>query len=428
MRSLIRLAVRKFSAPYAVRRAAAGSSPPQAPTPAAGPAAGARVGGRRAAGRRAALPVRLPHHGAGRARRRGAPEPGPLRHPRPRALPARPALPHRLGPRRPHRPRQDDGRTRTPRWSSRYAAIAARPEGQVDKVRSALVGLGVDSRGGRRPGRPGRSPPGRCWSDGRGGASCGGRLTSRRTAGGGGGRPRRAGAGLLAVGPRRPAGRGRHLDEPAGRAAGGAGARRGARRCRSSPGSSPPGPGGWSASAVDTYRRSVSFYSALVEAAPALRAQLHQPADGEVVGLLVSDRHDNIGMDPVARADRGPGPARPSCSTPATTPRRAGRGRRSAWSRWTRRSTTSTRASPSPATTTTATSSPARPDGWASRRSTARWSTARRGMRLLGVSDPRSSGLGTWRDERGISFSEQERPAGRLGLRARRATATGSAC
>jgi len=30
------------------------------------------------------------------------------------------------------------------------------------------------------------------------------------------------------------------------------------------------------------------------------------------------------------------------------------------------------------------------------------------GMRLLGVSDPRSSGLGTWRDERGISFEDQE--------------------
>ena len=30
------------------------------------------------------------------------------------------------------------------------------------------------------------------------------------------------------------------------------------------------------------------------------------------------------------------------------------------------------------------------------------------GMRLLGVADPRSSGLGTWRDERGISFEEQE--------------------
>ena len=30
------------------------------------------------------------------------------------------------------------------------------------------------------------------------------------------------------------------------------------------------------------------------------------------------------------------------------------------------------------------------------------------GMRILGVSDPRSSGLGIWRDERGISFSEQE--------------------
>ena len=56
------------------------------------------------------------------------------------------------------------------------------------------------------------------------------------------------------------------------------------------------------AGAVAAYKQSVRFYTRLADAAPSLRTQLRQPRDGELVGLLVSDRHDNIGMDPVARA------------------------------------------------------------------------------------------------------------------------------
>ncbi len=55
-------------------------------------------------------------------------------------------------------------------------------------------------------------------------------------------------------------------------------------------------------SALATYRTSLTFYDALVAAAPQLAEQLRQPEEGDVVGLLVSDRHDNIGMDPVAGA------------------------------------------------------------------------------------------------------------------------------
>ena len=43
------------------------------------------------------------------------------------------------------------------------------------------------------------------------------------------------------------------------------------------------------------------------------------------------------------------------------------------------------------------------------------------GTTLLGVDDPRSSGLGTWRDETGLSFAEVERAARRRRLRHRRA-------
>ena len=39
---------------------------------------------------------------------------------------------------------------------------------------------------------------------------------------------------------------------------------------------------------------------------------------------------------------------------------------------------------------------------------------------MLGVDDPRSSGLGTWRDETGLSFDEVGQPARRRGLRLRR--------
>ena len=56
--------------------------------------------------------------------------------------------------------------------------------------------------------------------------------------------------------------------------------------------------------ALYLYRDSVSFYEALDENAK--QAVLRTPEDGETTALVVTDRHDNIGMDPVARtiADR----------------------------------------------------------------------------------------------------------------------------
>lgn len=56
--------------------------------------------------------------------------------------------------------------------------------------------------------------------------------------------------------------------------------------------------------ALYLYRDSVSFYEALD--ANAQKAQLRTPQDGETTALVVTDRHDNIGMDPVTRtiADR----------------------------------------------------------------------------------------------------------------------------
>jgi predicted phosphodiesterase len=53
-------------------------------------------------------------------------------------------------------------------------------------------------------------------------------------------------------------------------------------------------------SAVKTYNTSVEFYADLVDAVP--EEGFRVPAEDETVAIMVSDRHDNIGMDPVVRA------------------------------------------------------------------------------------------------------------------------------
>lgn len=53
-------------------------------------------------------------------------------------------------------------------------------------------------------------------------------------------------------------------------------------------------------SAVDTYRTSEEFYGRAADAAGGL--PLHRRAADETVAVLVSDRHDNVGMDAVAAA------------------------------------------------------------------------------------------------------------------------------
>lgn len=53
-------------------------------------------------------------------------------------------------------------------------------------------------------------------------------------------------------------------------------------------------------SAVATYQQSKQWYAVATEEAADL--PLRQPQRGDTVVLIVSDRHDNVGMDPVARA------------------------------------------------------------------------------------------------------------------------------
>jgi predicted phosphodiesterase len=52
--------------------------------------------------------------------------------------------------------------------------------------------------------------------------------------------------------------------------------------------------------ALATYRTSVSFYGQL--AVRASTTDVRTPLEGETTALVVTDRHDNIGMDPVVRA------------------------------------------------------------------------------------------------------------------------------
>jgi hypothetical protein len=56
-----------------------------------------------------------------------------------------------------------------------------------------------------------------------------------------------------------------------------------------------------------TYASSKAYYGNLVKKVQETPMQLHQPRQGDLVAVFVTDRHDNIGMDPVARAiaDKG---------------------------------------------------------------------------------------------------------------------------
>ncbi|MEI8406078.1 MULTISPECIES: metallophosphoesterase family protein [unclassified Kribbella] len=49
--------------------------------------------------------------------------------------------------------------------------------------------------------------------------------------------------------------------------------------------------------AVETYERSTEFYGRLQERVNRVGGRIHQAGEGETVALMVSDRHDNIGID-----------------------------------------------------------------------------------------------------------------------------------
>jgi hypothetical protein len=160
-------------------------------------------------------------------------------------------------------------------------------------------------------------------------------------------------------------------------------------------------------SAIDTYRRSQSFYRSLVDQAATVGAQLRQPADDEVVGVLVSDRHDNVGMDPVARAIADQGGATflmdagDDTSTGSSWEAFSLESLDDAFDDYDDRYSVAGNHDNGDFVT-----EQARNLGFTTLDGEVIDGPA--GIRMLGASDPRSSGLGTWRDERGISFEEQE--------------------
>ncbi|MCF6379043.1 metallophosphoesterase [Nocardioides KLBMP 9356] len=155
-------------------------------------------------------------------------------------------------------------------------------------------------------------------------------------------------------------------------------------------------------SAIDTYDRSKEFYSTAAEQAADL--DVRQPENGETVALLVSDRHDNIGMDRVARAvgeaagatvvldagdDTSTGQPWEAFSLDSLA---------STFDDWDRFGVAGNHDHGSFVSTYLADAGWTMLDGEAV---DAPW-----GGTLLGVDDPRSSGLGNWRDESGLSFTE----------------------
>ncbi len=294
----------------------------------------------------------------------------------------------------------------------RYAFIASQPEGQITKVQASDQRPGLGQRGPRRadrPGRPRSGAAGRLAALEAARASVDGTTRSREPA---------SRSWSWAASSRSCA----TTRCPASSPATGS-------RCRTRcPTSTSPaeaaileieaglltsGSQRLVESALSTYRKSLDFYRALVEEAAALTERA--PSAGgrrgrRPAGQRPARQHRDGPRR--ARGRRRPA-ARRSCSTRATTRRRAARGRRSAWSPSTRRSPTSTTGTRWPATTTTETSSATTSLTSGSPCSPARWSTGPEDIRLLGASDVRSSGLGSWRDERGHLLRRAERAARR---------------
>ena len=157
-------------------------------------------------------------------------------------------------------------------------------------------------------------------------------------------------------------------------------------------------------SAVDTYDTSKTFYADA--AARAVDLPLRDPREGETVVAFVSDRHDNIGMDQVARAIADAGGATAVYDGGDDT---------SSGSSWEAFSLDSVSAAFQGLDRWGVAGNHDHGDfvhtyladhGWTMLDGEVVDGPA--GTTLLGVDDPRSSGLGNWRDETGLTFDEVE--------------------
>lgn len=159
-------------------------------------------------------------------------------------------------------------------------------------------------------------------------------------------------------------------------------------------------------SALDTYQSSFEFYGRIVEAVPDIADQLRTPAEDETVALFVTDRHDNIGMDPVARAIGDAGGATMLLNGGDDTSVGA------SWEAFSLDSLAEAFADypdryVAIGNHDNGTFVPDHFDSLGFEVLRGDRVEGPDGIRLLGVPDPRSSGLGNWRSEPGISFGDQ---------------------
>lgn len=155
-------------------------------------------------------------------------------------------------------------------------------------------------------------------------------------------------------------------------------------------------------SAVDTYDRSRAFYAAATEAAGDL--ELREPQDGETVAILVADRHDNVGMDRVA--------AKVAEVAGATAVLDAGDDT-STGARWEAFSLDSMDEAFGDLERWAVNGNHDHGSFVGERLEQLGWTVLDGEVvegpgrsTILGAPDPRASGLGTWRDEAGLSFAE----------------------
>ncbi len=157
-------------------------------------------------------------------------------------------------------------------------------------------------------------------------------------------------------------------------------------------------------SAVDTYNTSKAFYVRAAEDAAGLG--LRNPVEGDTVVAFVSDRHDNIGMDPVARA---------IADAAGATGVFDGGDDTSSGNSWEAFSLDSVTEAFDGLDRWGVAGNHDNGDFVHSYLADHGWTMldgevveGPGGTTLLGVDDPRSSGLGNWRDETGLTFEEVE--------------------
>jgi predicted phosphodiesterase len=157
------------------------------------------------------------------------------------------------------------------------------------------------------------------------------------------------------------------------------------------------------ASAIDSYKEGREFYADAADRAAAL--ELREPADDETVVLLVSDRHDNVGMDQVARAIADAGGAETVLDAGDDT---------STGAEWEAFSLDSLAATFEDFDRFAVAGNHDHGSFVRSYLTDLGWTYFDDGevidgpgdSRILGIDDPRSSGLGNWLDETGLSFDE----------------------